>query len=488
MTMLVLSKHTSVIGFTLLFLFSGCSVYHVSDYSPPVSIPDAFLNDQPGVGNISQWWKEFDEPDLNELVAQALDNNMDIRQAWSRLERARANLCIVSSVLYPQLSLAPSVAYNSVIRRRDDINTSRVDYILRPTLSYEVDLWKKIDSNVKSATLQTLVSWEDLESTALVLSGAVTDLWFVIQEQQALIKLINYQIEVSMTLLEIVELRFGIGEASALDVYQQRLQMEEVKAQLIPVENRLKTATYELHVLLGIPPEQRMCPDLMLEKIALPAFPDLGTPTDLLCRRPDLRAAYFNLESADYDVAAAVADLFPKLTLDASYLFTADKIENIFNNQIGVIAANIFQPIFDGFRRRCEVRRREAIVAELLSKFGAVFLNALREVESAIVTEKSQLMLIAQIDKEIEISKLYLDEARLRYSRGLNDYLQVINAIQSLQSLQRRVVRENTILLTNRSRLYRALAGPCILRCGERAECEDDDEEEETLCTEENEL
>lgn len=482
--MLALSKRTSFIAFSLIFFFSGCTVHHITDFQyPPVSVPDAFLNDQPGVGNISEWWKEFDQPDLDELVAQALVNNMDIRQAWSRLDQAQATLCIARSALYPQLSLAPSVEYNSVLDRPTKVNKSEVDYLLEPTLKYEVDLWKKIDSTVKSAKLQTKVSWEDLEATALVLSGAVTDLWFIIQEQQALIKLINYQIEVSETLLEIVELRFHIGEASALDVYQQRLQYEEVKSQLIPVENRLKTATYELHVLLGIPPEERMCPELVLERIKLPAFPDLGTPDGLLCRRPDLRSAYFNLESADYDVAVAVANMFPQLTLDFSYLFVADKIQHIFEHQAGDLAANIFQPLFDGFRRCCEVRRREAIVDELLSEFGAVFLAALREVEVAIVTERSQIQLIEQIDKEIGISRLYLDEARLRYSRGLNDYLQVINAIQSLQSLQRRVVRENTVLLTNRSKLYRALAGPCIIGCADRApKCEI------TQCSEECEL
>lgn len=467
--MFQLTKRTSVSILTLMFFVSGCTVHHITDYSPPVPVPDAFLNDQPGVGNICEWWREFNQPDLDELVEQALVNNMDIRQAWSRLDQARATLCIARSALYPQINLSADVQYNSVIDRRRDVNESEVDYLLRPTLSYEVDLWRKIDSAVKSAQLQTQVSWEDLEGTALVLSGAVTDIWFVIQEQQALIKLILYQIKVSETLLEIVELRFSIGEASALDVYQQRLQTEEVKLQLIPVENRLHTATYELHVLLGIPPEEKMCTELELERILLPEFPNLGTPSDLLCRRPDLRAAYFNLESADYEVAVAVANLFPQLSLDFSYLFIADNIGDLFKNQIGRLGANIFQPVFDGFRRACEVRRREAIVNERISEFGAIFLTALSEVEIAIVTERSQIRLIEQIDKEIQISKLYLDEARIRYSRGLNDYLQVINAIQSLQALQRRGVRENTILLTNRSKLYRALGGSCIIRCQDRA-------------------
>jgi len=117
--------------------------------------------------------------------------------------------------------------------------------------------------------------------------------------------------------------------------------------------------------------------------------------------------------------------------------------------------------------------RRKAIMREKLDSFGQKFLVALREVEDAVVLEGSQIELLNQINKLIEIAQLYLEEARVRYANGLNDYLTVIAGIQSLQRLERRMIVEHRILLTTRSNLYRSLGGTCLVTCCRKGTCEE---------------
>ena len=451
-------------------LLAGCRVYDVTCYRQPcVEVPEAFYQEEFGGGGlISQWWKEFDQPDLNRVIAISLENNLDIKQAWSRLAQARAELCIASAAKYPEIDLSGSAEY--FYENIEGLQDSGMGYLLNPELTYEIDLWRRIDSLVKAAYMNVEVSKEDLEATALVLTGAVTDLWFTIQEQEALINLLDTQVEVNKTLLDLVELRFSIGEASALNIYQQQLQLEETISQYFPIIATLHTSINQLYVLLGLPPKKELEIGPTLDKIALPEFPDIGKPAELLCRRPDLMAAQRKLMEADYRVAAAVADLYPKVTFPISYETEWGSIADVFGSHFITVALEFFQPLYDANKRCCEVKKRKAIVQERLDAYGQLFLNALSEVEDAIVREKMQLDLVNQIRKEVGIAELNLREARIRNAGGLDDYLTVIAAIQSLQRLQRREISEHKILLSNRAALYRALGAQCLLRCTPREE------------------
>lgn len=452
-----------------LWILPSCSVYHVHEFPRPcTSLPADFLRGKGGDGSIVKWWTEFNQPELNHLVEHALYQNLDIKQAWDRLAQAKFAACIVNSERYPQINLEVGAEFQHQVKKLDHVNTSFMTYIVNPTLTYEIDLWRKIDSRVKAADLAYCATKEELEGTALLIAGTVTNLWFLIEEQKALLKLINYQVELSETLLELVELRFSLGQSSALDVYQQRLQLEQTRTTAIPVYAALKNASHQMNVLLGLPPREQWAYTDQIQDINLPPLPYMGTPAELICRRPDLRAAHYKVKSADYEVAAAVADLYPRLVLSASYELRTRDLSQLFQEEILKIAGRLIQPIYDGCRRRCEVARRKAIVKERLDNFGQRFLNALQEIEDAVVSESAQLELLQQIAKQIEIAKLNLEEARLRYANGLNDYLTVISAIQSLQGLERRMINEHRVLLTTRSNLYRALGGPALVDCEDR--------------------
>lgn len=466
-------------GIPLLFLgclitCSGCRVHTTLELDDPiVAAPEAYHHEQEGQALIGEWWKSFETPVLNDLVVKTLEQNLELKQFWDRIVQACASAKKERAAQIPAVDLSANA---TKIRTSDGggsfldtgafpfssggIDQTTTRYFLSGNLSYEVDLWRRIDSRAKAAGLEVEAACEDLETAALLLTGAVVDLWFTIQEQRALLDLFERQISLGRTFLELVELRFSVGEASALDVYQQRLQLADTEAQVPGAMALLQTSLHQLRVLQGRAPDVTFDYSTDQGLVALPSFPAINTPCALLERRPDLRALHRRLMAADHLVAAALADRFPRLDLTLSYGFNAEKLENLLRGEIIRVGGDILTPIIDGGRRRAEVDRQKAVVCELLHQFRERFLVAIREVEDAIVQEKYQLELIEKIEKQLKIAHRSLSEARLRYANGLDDYLSVIAALQSLQNLERREVSERKGLLVIRSNLYRALGGP----------------------------
>lgn len=450
-------------------LLGGCSPYAVHDLSRPlVDAPEAFSAPATeGVTLAVRWWQEFQASELDSLVELALRENLDLRQAWSRLRQAAAQARISGAELYPQIDASAGASSNRTVDREAEDpfgGTRRFDetderYFVGAGLTYEIDLWRRIASQTKAGELRLEASREDVEATALVLSGAVTVLWLSLLEQETLIRLIEQQVATGEQFRELTELRFSVGSGSAVDVLQQRQQVAATRSELPPARSLLETTRHELAVLVGAPPTTlEMRPDYQ-PLPELPPVPRLPSPEQLFQARPDLRSEMLRLQAADYDVAQAVAERLPRLSLSLSYDFSATSSSRIFRQEAGSIAGNLIAPLVDGGRRRAEVERRKAFVEELLDGFGQRYLDVLLEIEDAITEERYQLEFIDRLEEELGLARQTLEESRVRYANGLEDYLSVLVALQSLQGLERRIVSERRRLLVTRSTLYRALGG-----------------------------
>jgi len=244
-----------------------------------------------------------------------------------------------------------------------------------------------------------------------------------------------------------------------LDVYQQRQQLASTEAQVPGVDAQMRTTWHQIQVLQGIAPGGWPVGLATNELAGLPRFPDIGSPVSLILRRPDLRSAMLRLQAADREVAAAVADRYPRLQLSLSYRFSAKDFAEILSNETRSLAGNLLLPLVDGGRRRSAVDRRKAVVAERLALFNERFLVAVREVEDALVNERFSLERIDRLIAKRGAARANFDEAGSRYRNGLSDYLPVITALQSLQNVERQVISAKAALLRNRVDLYGALGG-----------------------------
>ena len=449
-------------GIAILVL-AGCSPHALRESEvPDVPIPESFVTEyEPEVAPPEDWWRSFEDPGLDEAVDTAFAGNLGLRQAWARLAQAQASAEVSGAFLYPEVNIDAGASRSKSVFDLTGQNFFNNRYSIGLGLSWELDLWRKIANRAEAATLRAVASRNDAENTALLISGSVTDTWFTVQAQASLLALVESQIASSRTLLELTELRYGRGVGTALQVLQQRLQLESVEAEIPDIRTRLETARNELAVLLGVPPQMLEDTGVMPGDILpmLPPAPELPSPRDLLERRPDLRSAFARVAAADREVAASIAELLPTVRISASGGFQSDTAAGLGDTLIWSLGGGLVQPFFDAGRRNAEVDRNKAVLRERLVLLDERFIIALREVEDALVRERNQGQLLERVLNQIDTAQKTLKESELLFINGQIEYLDVITAIQTLQRLERQEISVRQGLLANRATLHLALGG-----------------------------
>lgn len=447
---------------------AACTLHDVDKApKPQVDIPEAFSSSGQGEADTAnRCWEAFGDADLSKTVEATLAGNLDLKQAWARIKQMGAVLKASGAGWYPQLTAELGVGFSRNAMTipnpmtGEDVTTvsERGSYQLGVTISYEVDLWGKVASTEDAAGAELTATREALEALAMVLAGQSAELWFGIVEARAQLKLLAQQLETSQTYLRLVELRFGQGFANSVAVYQQRQQVESLRAQVPLFQSRIKLFEHALATLAGRPPLAPVAASRD-QLPQLPPLPATGLPTDLLQRRPDVRGAMVRIVAADHRVAAAIADQYPSLRLSIWAGVSSTDITTLFDAFLANLVSGLVAPLFDGFRRSAEVDRNKAAVEELVHAYGNVVLTALKEVEDALATERYQLEHVRVLETRLELAQQTLEESRVRYLNGLSDYLPVLTALSIVQQVELALISARKVLISNRIQLCKALGG-----------------------------
>lgn len=446
----------AILFIALIFVTDGCATFAPNEREPENNLlPPAFSGPSQQWEPGRRWWEAFNDPQLNDLIEEALGHNFTLRQSWARLRQAQALAAKSGAALYPELELDAGASSE---RRQTDTTETVDSYSLGLTGSYEIDLWGRIRSERQAARLSMAASREDLNTAAITLSANIVARWIGIISQRMQKQLLVQQLDANQTLLELVELRFRKSLASAVDVFQQRQLVEQTRAQLPLVEQSERRLLNELALLLGRTPFS--LPQIQARSFDIPRdLPATGIPAQLLENRPDIRAAVKRLEAADWNVAAARADRLPQISLSVEAAYQADKLSLLVDNWLTRLAANMTAPLFDGRRRASEVRRLQAVVVENLAAYRQTVLTAMREVEDSLVDETKLREHLKGLQAQLDAARNALNEARRRYRSGLSDYLPVLTQLLTVQGLERTRIQRRADLLTARVDLYRSLGG-----------------------------
>lgn len=437
-------------------LLASCAIYAPKERTELNStVPGQFsLYSANAPDPVNRWWESFQSAELDALVNEALTNSPTIQQAWARLAQAEAIAVKAGSARYPTLGYGATASD----KRNMTTETSVRNNTLGLNASYELDLWGRIQSQTEAAALDRDASREQLNTAAITLAAQTALNWSGIVAQRRQTELIRRQLESNKTSLELIELRFRKSFASALDVYQQRQAVAGTESRIPLAELREELLRNGLAVLLGRSDFKTLdIADTQLP--ALPPLPAIGIPADVLANRPDVRQAGLQLQSADWAVGAARADRLPSIRLTASAEYQNARFADLLDDWFANLAGSVTGPIFEGGRRKAEVERTRAVVDERLAAYRATVLNAIKEVEDALVSEQKQHDYIAALDRNLELSRHSYDEAINRYRNGLIEYLPVLVELVSLQNLERDRVEAQFTLLQYRINLYRALGG-----------------------------
>lgn len=445
-------------------LLSSCAVFAPRDREElNADLPQRFsLYSEEVPDTTNRWWESFDAPELNALIGEALTNSPSIRQAWARLAQAEA---IATQAGASRLPSANYAANASTTRQQTTTgfysgSDSFNSFSLGANAAYEVDLWGRVKSQVEAAALDREASREQLNTAMTTLASQVALRWSAILSQRLQLDVLDRQLESNKTSLELIELRFRKSLASALDVYQQRQTVAGTASAIPLAQLREELLQNELAALLG----RTHLQSLEIKATELPGMgglPTIGIPADVLANRPDVRQAGLQLQSADWSVSAARADRLPAIRLTASATYGGSRIDvgNVLDDWIANLAASVTGPIFEGGRRKAEVERTRAVVDERLAAYRATVINAIKEVEDALVSEQKQRDYIDALDQRLEAASLSYNESINRYRNGLIEYTTVLIQLNTLQALERERVDARYNLLQYRINLYRALGG-----------------------------
>ncbi len=438
----------------LAVLVSGCSpAFH--PVKVPVALPEQFS--ESGTSKLpDRWWLSFEDPVLDGLIEQALAGNFSLKTAWDRLTQAEAVARKEGADLWPTLDVEGGDSRSLDHDADGTSNSSSLSLGL--VASYELDLWGRIRSSRDAAAFDLQASSEDLRAAALSLSAEVAEGWYQLVEQYGQLEVLDAQLAANEQILELVTLQFRTGQVSISDVLQQRQLVEANRGERAQAESRAAVFEHQLAILLGVSPQQLEIPRVTSFS-ALAPMPTTGLPAALVQQRPDLRSAYYGVLAADSTLAAALADRFPRLSLSAQVTTSGEHTRELFNNWLTTLAANLTAPVLDGGLRKAEVDRTRAAASEALNSYAQTILEALGEVEDALIQEQRQGDYISSLNQQLDLAGQVTERVRDRYLKGAVDYQRVLDALLSQQQLQRSLLTARQEQIQYRINLCLALGG-----------------------------
>ncbi len=422
----------------------------------PIPLPDTFSHS--GTAPVQAvWWESFDDTGLHRAIAIALADNLDLRGVWDRLSQAEAVARREGAGRYPGVDFVAGAGRTG---QRLSGNTSHTgSFLLGLAVEYEVDLWGRVRSAHEAERYNVAATEWDVQAAALSLSASVATAWYRLAEASAQVNVLSEQAQTNRELLELVTERFRQGQVQAADVLRQRQLLESTQGLQSLAQQDRAVLQHQLAVLLGRPPTDELnMPQPALVHAA--PLPRTGIPAELLQRRPDVQSARLGVLATDRRMATAIRNQYPRISLVGDLQTGGSHTRDLFNNWLASLAANLVQPLFDAGRLASEVDRHRALVSEAIHQYGLAILTALREVEDALSSESYQTIYLSSLDEQLKTADGVIERTRASYLNGQLDYLRVLDAVTSRQSLEREHLRARLVLLEFRIQLHRALAGP----------------------------
>jgi NodT family efflux transporter outer membrane factor (OMF) lipoprotein len=457
------NNQLSAIAFAIM-LIALTSLFACSPYRTGGAIQSLELPVDSGVSNDTspdilpgRWWEAFNDDYLNSLMEEAFLNNLDITQAYERLNQSRATARAVGAARMPALSVKGSGGRTSQPGLTGTVESD--SYGASAAASFEIDLWKKLGSRGRAAVLDAQATEEQLKALFISVSAELAELYFNAVEQRAQLELADLTIEAYRSALNRVEFRYRAGLIPALDVYQARQSLATASVRKPSFSAGLTIANDGISVLLGRKPGSTVGGELSV----FPEPPEFKEhiPSEILSRRPDIMAALNRVQANDERVAAAVADRFPSFNLVGAYGGSSDKLSDVLEspNIFWNLLLEISMPIIDGGRRKAEANRTKAVLRESLALYHKTVLNALRDINSALARNRSTEESIHLLENVVSAGENTLRMAMQNYMQGLGDYLSVLNAQQRLYDAKQSLLSSRRQLMSDRIQLARALGG-----------------------------
>jgi NodT family efflux transporter outer membrane factor (OMF) lipoprotein len=434
-----------------------------ADRSPPPApvMASAWTEPPPpdAVALTRDWWRGFGSAELSGLIDAALRTSPDMAIAAERVGQAEAQVRIAGATLFPALNFGAGTGRRET-RPPGGSWSGENSSSAALSASYELDLWGRIGSGVRSAESSLRATRFDRETVRLTLVAGVANGYFQLLSLRGRLAIAGENLAIAQRVLKVVDARARNGAASALDLARQRAAVLTLRASIPPLELQERQTLYALAILTGRPPEGFEAAGSSVAALEVPSVAP-GLPADLLARRPDLASAEAQLAAANADVAAARAALLPDISLTGSAGLASGVLVNFLNAPTASLAlgASLLQPVFDGGRLRGQIDVAQSRERELMETYRKAILAALADVENALTSVSrtaGQEALQAQV---VEQARIALRLAEVRYREGADDLLVVLDAQRTLFQAQDQLAQLRLSRLQSSVGLFKALGG-----------------------------
>lgn len=458
-------------------LLTGCAVgpdYH----RPSADIPPAWQPTAPWQEGVpsdtllkGKWWELFQDPQLNPLVEQALGSNQNLRVAAARLEQAHDQLTIARSALFPSIDLGASASRSKNSANRplatysfSNQSTVQNDFRVGPAVNWEIDLFGRVRRQVEGARASAQQAQADFENTRLALMAELATDYFSLREADAEIDVVRSSLELERGALAFVSSRHELGFATGLDLAQQQALLEAAAAQLELLQNQRAQFEHAIATMIGTSaPSFTLAPAASVPP--LPTVP-VGLPSDLLQRRPDVASAERAMAAANARIGVARAAYFPIIDLAPglgapSLGWESTALANLVTapSRIWSIGLSASQKLFDAGATRANVRFADADYTAAVATYRQTVLTAMEEVENGITGLTSLERARIQADASVRSAQKAFDIASERYKGGVDTYLDVITAQQTLLTNRRQAAQIQGQQFATAVYLVKALGG-----------------------------
>lgn len=429
-----------------------------SRWSQPASDSSAPLD----TAALSQWWKRFDDPVLDELIAGALANSPDIRTAVSKIAEARAVRGTEKSNLFPALTAGVSGGSSRTRNRDTRTTTDSESYGASLDASWEVDLFGKQRQSLAAADADLAQTAENLRAARVSLAAEVASAYVTLRATEGQLDVVNRSLATRQETLQLIQWREQAGTGDALDSQQAISSLEQARASLPSLEQTVSQTRNQLALLSGRTPGSLDA--LLTTARPLPSVPALlatGIPAETLRQRPDVRAAGYAVQAAAARTSAARRERLPSLNLSGSIGVEALKAGKLLDpaTVVSSVLASLTAPIFDAGRIKNTIAVQTEQEKQSLIAYESAVLSALSDVENALVSVQRNAERLAILQKAASSARESESLASLQYQAGQTDLLTVLDAQRTLLSVEEQVVSTNADELTAHIQLYKALGG-----------------------------
>ncbi len=428
-------------------------------FSPELR-PTGENGQEPAVPLHDDWWRNFGDPVLDALVAEAQRNNHDVRTAGLRILEARAQLGIATSGFYPQVQQASGEALRVGRNQSDGPDTTFWSYGAGLDTAWELDFWGRFRRAVESADAAYFATIAGYDQVQVLVAAQTAATYAGFRTTELRLRIAQENAAIQKRSLEITERLFQSGNESELDVQQARTQYLATLATIPELEGVLRQTANALATLLGRPPGP--VPELNTERERIPVTSlavAVDLPAELLRRRPDVRAAEMQLAAQSAQIGIAESALYPSITLVGTVGLSATSLASAEHTLDWGIGPTLVWNIFDWGRLKNQVLVQDARFQQLFEQYQATVLRAARELDDATVAFAKSRAQVDILRDSVTAARRSYEIAMVQYREGLVDFQRVLDSQRSLFSQQERLVNVQGSVAQNLIALYKATGG-----------------------------